>query len=76
MLHSTPQSGDGYDRPGEKPDTWDPADRSRKGHWIEREGKKVHSSERWVDQTIDFLRVRSKKEDERWSGKTEPTRRL
>jgi len=63
MLHSTPKDGDGYNRPGQGEDTWDPADRTRKGHWIEREGAMVHSSERWADQTIDFLRAHAGNEN-------------
>ncbi len=63
MLHSTPKDGDGYNRPSDREDTWNPADKTRKGHWIERDDKVVHSSERWVDQTIDFLRGRAQGED-------------
>ncbi|MGV8895227.1 MAG: sulfatase-like hydrolase/transferase [Rhodoglobus sp.] len=55
MLDSTPMYGDAYLRPTPGND-WDPADKSRGGHWMTREdGTIEHSSERWTDAAVDFL---------------------
>lgn len=52
---STDEKGDAYFRPA--PDnTWRPDDTSRKGHWLEVNGKIVHSSEHWANGALEFLK--------------------
>lgn len=52
---STDEKGDAYLRPAPG-NTWRPDDTSRKGHWLEIDGKIVHSSEHWADGALAFLR--------------------
>jgi arylsulfatase A-like enzyme len=70
MLHSTPMPNaenyaeeinnpkGAYNRP-RLGNSWTPYDHSLKGHWLEREGEIVHSSENWANQAINFLENRS-----------------
>jgi arylsulfatase A-like enzyme len=53
-----PSTADAYHRPAPG-NTWDPADTTLQGHWLEENGRRVHSSERWADAAIDFLRDRA-----------------
>ncbi|MDZ8200365.1 sulfatase-like hydrolase/transferase [Microbacterium sp. SSW1-59] len=56
MFGSVNAEDDAYRRPREG-DTWDPADTSRGGHWLTlADGSVQHSSERWTDAAVDFLR--------------------
>lgn len=64
MLHSTPNPGPAYERPKEG-DTWTPDDTSLAGHWLEHEGRTVHSSALWVDETLAFLEDRAARDDDR-----------
>ena len=43
-----------YNRPG-KGNTWSPSDKSLTGHWRKVNGKIVHSSKLWADESISFL---------------------
>jgi len=52
---STDEKGDAYFRPAPG-NTWRPDDTSRKGHWLEVNGKIVHSSEHWANGALEFLK--------------------
>ena len=56
MLPSTEIGGDAYYRPSEK-SNWDPTDTRRGGHWMQLDdGTVQHSSERWTDAAVGFIR--------------------
>ncbi|MCW3095881.1 MAG: hypothetical protein JWL77_1499 [Chthonomonadaceae bacterium] len=44
-----------YNRPMPGND-WRPDDPARGGHWMQVDGKVIHSSERWANAAIDFLK--------------------
>lgn len=52
---STDEKGDAYFRPAPG-NTWRPDDTSRKGHWLEVNGKTIHSSEHWANGALEFLK--------------------
>jgi arylsulfatase A-like enzyme len=52
---STDEKGDAYLRPALGNNTWKPDDTTRKGHWLEVEGKIIHSSEHWANGALEFL---------------------
>jgi arylsulfatase A-like enzyme len=52
---STDERGDAYLRPAPGNNTWKPDDTARKGHWLEIEGKTIHSSEHWANSALAFL---------------------
>ncbi len=58
MYHSTPYTGDAYNRPA-KGNQWQPHDQSLKGHWLDRSGKTTHSSELWADNAVSYLEQRT-----------------
>lgn len=43
---------------------YDPADRTLGGHWMEHNGKIIHSSERWANAAVDYLHSRTSKNDQ------------
>lgn len=51
MLESTKTDGAAYRRPASS-NPWTPDDPKWKGHWLDVDGKIVHSSERWADAAI------------------------
>lgn len=53
---STDDKGDAYLRPAPGNNTWKPDDPTRKGHWLEVDGKIVHSSEHWANGALEFLK--------------------
>lgn len=62
MYPSTNVNAQAYHRP--KPgNDWDPVDPKWKGHWLDRDGKVVHSSEFWADNAIGFLNGIGSKSD-------------
>jgi len=58
MYPSTPENGQAYNRPA-KGNNWQPHDQSLKGHWMDRNGKIIHSSELWADNAISYLEQRA-----------------
>lgn len=69
MLASTPIDGAAYDRP-RTGDTWEPWDKSQKGHWIhtglwnnETPDRIQHSAELYTDCYIDHLLNKAAKRD-------------
>jgi arylsulfatase A-like enzyme len=54
MYPSTDTKGEAYHRPAPG-NTWSPSDETQKGHWLDVDGKTVHSSQRWADAAIDYL---------------------
>jgi choline-sulfatase len=54
MFHSTDTQGAAYYRPAPG-NTWSPYDKTQKGHWLNVDGKIIHSSKRWADASIDYL---------------------
>ncbi|MFI4912498.1 MAG: sulfatase-like hydrolase/transferase [Sedimentisphaeraceae bacterium JB056] len=63
MYPSTDMDGDAYYRSSPS-DSWKPYDKTRKGHWLERGGKIIHSSELWADNAIDYLQMRQNEKAE------------
>ncbi|GAA3634849.1 sulfatase-like hydrolase/transferase [Microbacterium awajiense] len=58
MFGSVDGESEAYRRP-RPDDRWDPADRSRGGHWLRSaDGSVQHSSERWTDAALEFLSTR------------------
>ena len=56
MLPSTPYDGDAYRRPTPENNTWQPDDKTRKGHWRKQpDGSIIHSSKEWADASINYL---------------------
>lgn len=53
---------DPYDRP-RKGNSWSPYDRSLEGHWLSKDGKKVHSSKVYADAAIDHIENSVSKSD-------------
>ena len=53
---STDEKGDAYLRPAPGNNTWKPDDTTRKGHWLEIDGKIIHSSEHWANGALEFLK--------------------
>ncbi len=51
---STDEKGDAYLRPAPG-NTWRADDTTRKGHWLEVNGKIIHSSEHWANGALEFL---------------------
>lgn len=56
FLPSTPDKGEAYRRPAPG-NPWTSSDPQWKGHWLQVEGRTVHSSVRIADSAIDFLRT-------------------
>ncbi len=54
MYNSTDYQGAAYHRPAPG-NAWSPTDKTQKGHWLDVDGKIVHSSQRWADSAIDYL---------------------
>jgi arylsulfatase A-like enzyme len=54
FLPSTTNGGAAYHRPAPG-NPWTPDDPKWKGHWLDVDGKVVHSSERIADAAIDYL---------------------
>lgn len=59
FLMSTTNNGPAYFRPAPG-NPWTPDDPKWKGHWLNLEGKVVHSSERIADAAIDYLERQAK----------------
>jgi choline-sulfatase len=58
FLPSTTHGGAAYHRPAPG-NPWTPDDPQWKGHWLDVNGRTVHSSERIADAAIDFLKSRA-----------------
>jgi choline-sulfatase len=56
FLPSTPEGGPAYHRPAPR-NPWRPDRPEWKGHWLDVNGKVVHSSVRIADAAIDYLRT-------------------
>ena len=63
MYMSTKENEDGYNR-GSADSTWKPYDKTRKGHWIEDDGKIIHSSEHWANHAVKYLSERKESSSE------------
>ncbi len=50
------------DTPGAK-NKWTPWDHSLTGHWLKRDGKIIHSSELWGNESVKFLETTAKTSD-------------
>jgi arylsulfatase A-like enzyme len=61
MYPSTDMKGDAYYR-GSPQDSWKPYDKSREGHWLDRGGEIIHSSELWADNAINYLQTRKQEQ--------------
>ena len=58
FLPSTTNGGPAYHRPAPG-NPWTPSDPKWRGHWLDVDGKVVHSSERIADAAIGFLESRN-----------------
>ena len=69
MLHSTSMGEDGYDRGADRIGVlggeWLPDDPARAGHWLVVDGEVIHSSNRWAEAAMDWLRAHAADGDER-----------
>ncbi len=57
FLASTGEGGEAYRRPTSG-NVWTPDDPKWKGHWLDADGKTIHSSVRIADAAIDYLKTR------------------
>ena len=63
MYPSTDIQGSPYHRPAPG-NNWSPYDKTLTGHWLNIEGKIIHSSQHWADAAIDYLTKQAANQDD------------